>query len=73
MAAKLREKIKLNSTGLNAKGVKTGSYYTTAVNRRLRAEKGTGKLKLKKFDKRAFNEETGKCGMHVEFVEGKIK
>ena len=62
-------KIKLNSTGLTKDGVKTGVYYTTVKNNKNTPEK----FKMKKFDKRAFNPETGKCGMHVDFEEGKIK
>ncbi len=69
MAASARDKIKLVSTGTNQKGKKTGTFYTTMKNKR----NSTEKLKFKKYDPRAWNEATGKCGMHVEFKEDKIK
>jgi large subunit ribosomal protein L33 len=68
MASKIREKVKLNSTGKTKEGKPTGTYYTVTKNKKL-----PEKLELKKFDRRAFNAETGKCGMHVIFKEGKIK
>lgn len=69
MASKVREKIKLVSTGKNKKGKKTGTYYTTTKNKR----NITDKISMKKFDKRAYDPDTGKTGMHVEFKEAKIK
>ena len=69
MASKIREKIKLVSTGKNAKGKVTGTYYTTTKNKRTI----TDKIEMKKYDRRAFNSETGKVGMHVVFKEAKIK
>jgi len=71
MAGKSKKilKIKLNSTGLTKDGKKTGTYYTTTKNPKTKAEK----LKFKKYDRRAFNAQTGKVGMHVLFEEGKIK
>ena len=71
MAGKSKKiiKIKLNSTGLTQEGKKTGVFYTTTKNPKTKAEK----LKFKKFDRRAWNPETGKAGMHVLFEEGKIK
>ena len=69
MASKIREKIKLVSTGKTEKGTKTGTYYTTTKNKR----NVTEKLEMKKFDRRAFNPETKKTGMHVLFKESKIK
>ena len=58
---------------------------STCVKVRLESEAGTGyryyaqrstraeyKLKLKKYDPWALNEETGKKGMHVWFVEKKM-
>ena len=47
---------------------KTGYFKTTKKNKKLKTEK----LKLKCFDPFAWNPETGKYGMHVEFEEGKI-
>jgi len=69
MASKVREKIKLVSTGKTKKGRPTGIYYTTKKNKR----NDTEKLRFKKFDSRAFDSKTGKTGMHVEFKEDKIK
>lgn len=71
--AAVREKIKLVSTGKNAKGNKTGTYYTTKVNKRTRANTGKKKLELMKFDRYAINEKTGKPGARVIFKEDKIK
>ncbi len=64
----MRDKIKMVSTGLTEKGKKTGTFRTTTKNKRISTEK----RKQKHFDKRAFNAETGKSGMHVLFEEGKI-
>ncbi len=64
----MRDKIKMVSTGLTQAGKKTGTFRTTTKNKRISTEK----RKQKHFDKRAFNAETGKSGMHVMFEEGKI-
>lgn len=64
----MRDKIKMLSTGLNQKGKKTGTFRTTTKNKKTSTEK----LKQKHYDPRAFNKETGKCGMHVLFEETKI-
>jgi ribosomal protein L33 len=64
----MRDKIKMISTGLTEKKQKTGTFRTTTKNKRTSTEK----RKQKHYDKRAYNPETGKVGMHVEFVEGKI-
>ncbi len=70
MAAKsAREKIKLVSTGTRKCGKSTGYYYTTVKNKRNSPEK----MKIMKYDPRAWNEATGKYGKHVEFKESKIK
>ncbi|HLB57443.1 MAG: 50S ribosomal protein L33 [Gammaproteobacteria bacterium RIFCSPHIGHO2_02_FULL_42_13] len=71
--ASVREKIRLNSTGKNKAGKSTGYFKTTKVNKRTRVNKKSTKLVLKCFDPRAYNKETGKCGQHVIFEEGKIK
>ena len=68
MASNNTVKIRLVSTGTNKDGKKTGYFYTTLKNKRM-----TEKMSFKKFDPRAFNKETGKCGMHVLFKEEKIK
>ena len=65
----MRELIRMNSTGKNKKGKKTGFFRTTSKNKRATTEK----LRLKYFDPRAYDPATGKTGMHVEFVEGKVK
>lgn len=64
----MRDKIKMVSTGLTQAGKKTGTFRTTTKNKRISTEK----RKQKHFDKRAYNAETGKSGMHVLFEEGKI-
>jgi large subunit ribosomal protein L33 len=64
----MRDKIKMLSTGLTKAGKKTGTFRTTTKNKKLKPDK----LKLKSFDPRAYNAETGKCGMHVLFEETKI-
>ena len=69
MASKIREKIKLVSTGKKEDGKPTKTFYTTTKNKRTQTEK----MKIKKFDPRAFNPETKKSGAHVEFKEDKIK
>lgn len=64
----MREKVKMISTGTTKEGKKTGTFRTTTKNKRTTTEK----LKKKYFDRRAYNAETGKTGMHVLFEEGKI-
>ena len=63
---KKKKKIKLASTGTKKDGVRTG-YFKTTTN------STTEKLKIKKYDPRAYNEKTGKRGMHVIFVQERIK
>jgi ribosomal protein L33 len=62
------EKIRLVSTGTNAKGNPTGFTYYIRKNVRNITEK----MKFRKFDPRAINTGTGKPGMHVDFVEKKM-
>lgn len=64
----MRDKIKLVSTGKTKAGNLTGTFYTTTKNKK----NTTTKLEFKRFDRRAYNAETGKCGMHVVFKEAKI-
>jgi ribosomal protein L33 len=64
----MRDIVRMVSTGKTAKGMATGTSYTTTKNKKTT----TGKLQFKRFDKRAYNKETGKTGMHVMFVEGKV-
>jgi hypothetical protein len=68
-----RIRIKLNSTGTKKDGKKTGYYATTTKNPKPKNGVKPEKLRKRKFDPRAYNPETGKHGMHVEFVEDKIK
>ena len=71
MAKATSELVRLNSTGTTKDGRKTGYFRTTRIGK---AFKQLGnKLKLKCYDPRAYNEKTGKCGMHVWFEQGKIK
>lgn len=67
MAAEL---VRLNSTGTKKDGKKTGYFKTTKIDKKKMAGK---KFRKKCFDPRAWNEKTGKHGMHVDFEEGKIK
>ena len=69
MASKVREKIKLVSTGKDKSGRPTKTYYTTTKNKRNITEK----INIKKFDPKAFNAETDKIGAHVIFKEDKVK
>jgi large subunit ribosomal protein L33 len=69
MTSKIREKIKLVSTGKTKNGKPTKTYYTTSKNKRTNTEK----LTIKKFDPKAFNPKTNKLGTHVAFKEDKIK
>jgi large subunit ribosomal protein L33 len=64
----MRDKIKMLSTGKTQAGKPTGTFRTTKKNKKTTTEK----LKMKKYDPRAFNAETGKSGMHVLFEETKI-
>ena len=66
MAAEL---IRMNSTGKTKKGKSTGTFYTTKKDKRTHPEK----MKMKRYDRRAYDEKTDKCGVHVVFEEGKIK
>ena len=69
MAAKIREKIKLISTGVDEKGRPTKFFYTTFKNKR----NSTEKLKIMKFDPWAYDKVRGIRGYHVLFDEAKIK
>ncbi|EKD92267.1 MAG: ribosomal protein L33 [uncultured bacterium] len=62
-----REKIQLRSTGKNKAGKPTGYFKTSMSNKH-----NTEKLERNKFDPRAYNPETGKCGMVVKFIQKKI-
>jgi len=60
-------KIRLVSTGKNVKGNPTGYTYYTRKGKNVQ-----DKLRMRKFDPRAVNEETGKTGVHVWFEEKKL-
>jgi len=64
----MRDKIKMLSTGKTKAGKPTGTFKTTTKNKK----KTTEKLKMKHYDPRAYNAETGKNGMHVLFEETKV-
>lgn len=68
MATSKREKIQLASTGKTKKGKPTGTFYTTDKNKTNTPDK----LARKKYDPLAWNKDTQKCGMHVDFKEKKI-
>ena len=61
-------KVRLVSTGTNAKGNPTGYTYYVKKNPRTMTEK----MKFRKYDPRAINKETGKLGAHVIFEEKKL-
>ena len=63
-----RKKVRLVSTGKNKNGKDTGTFVVVLVNKL-----ATEKLKINRFDRYAINPETGKAGMHVPFVEKKLK
>ncbi|HVE44306.1 MAG TPA: 50S ribosomal protein L33 [Gammaproteobacteria bacterium] len=64
----MRDKIKMLSSGKTQAGKPTGTFRTTTKNKK----KTTEKLKMKSYDRRAFDAEKGKSGMHVLFEETKI-
>jgi large subunit ribosomal protein L33 len=64
----MRDKIKMLSTGKTKAGKPTGTFRTTTKNKK----KTTEKLKMKYFDRRAYNTQTEKTGMHVLFEETKL-
>ena len=61
-------KVRLVSTGKNAKGNATGTTYYVKKN----AKTQTEKMKFRKYDSRAIHPETGKAGAHVLFEEKKM-
>ncbi len=68
MASNVREKIMLESTGLNKKGKPTKYFYTKYKNKRNTTEK----LELMKYDPLAWDAANNKYGLHVKFKEKKI-
>ena len=64
----MRDKIKMESTGLNKKGKLTRYSFTTTKNKKTKPEK----MEMKSFDPMAFNQATGKTGMHCLFKEVKL-
>lgn len=61
-------KLRLVSTGKNAKGNPTGTTYYIRKN----TKNSTEKFKFRKYDPKAVNPETGKPGCHVDFEEKKL-
>ena len=61
------EKVRMESTGTMKDGRPTGFRYYKKRTRNL-----TEKMSFRKYDPCAWNPETGKCGMHVDFVEKKM-
>lgn len=74
MAKKNTILVKLTSTGLNAKGFITGTFFVKKRN----PKKQTEKISFMKYDPKAVSNaegkkrEDGKAGMHVLFVEKKM-
>jgi hypothetical protein len=66
-----REVVWLISKGLKKNGKQTNYAKTTTKNKK--GEKKGIKLKRRCFDPRAWNEKLGRCGLHVEFEEGKAQ
>jgi ribosomal protein L33 len=60
--------IQMTSTGKTKKNRPTGSKYVRSKNKKTKTEK----LEQMRFDRLAYNEKTGKCGMHVKYVETKL-
>lgn len=61
------QKMRLISSGKTEDGRATGYTYYFRRGRQL-----VEKMVKRKYDPRAFNKETGKLGMHVEFKEKKL-
>ncbi len=66
-----RIKIMMASTAKNKNGNPTGTAYYTYKNPRNETD-GSKKLELKKYDRAAFDKETGKLGFRVAFKEKKV-
>lgn len=65
--------IQLRSTGVKEDGSSTGYFKTTTKPTKATNPKNKEKLKLRKFDPRAWDAKRKRRGMHVLFVESKIK
>lgn len=72
MAKKNTILVKLTSTGLNAKGNPTGTFFVKKRNPKQQPEK----ISFRKYDPKAVSDADGnkaeKPGMHVMFVEKKM-
>lgn len=64
----MRDKIKMESTGLTKEGKPTRYSFTTTKNKKTKPEK----MEMMSFDPMAFNPATGKTGMHCLFKEVKL-
>lgn len=60
-------KVRLVSPAKNRHGNPTGTTYYVK-----KGKQATEKLRFRKYDPKAWNEETGKAGMHVWFEEKKL-
>ncbi len=60
-------KVRLVSPAKNKNGNPTGTTYYVK-----KGKGATEKLRFRKYDSRAWNEKTGKAGMHVMFEEKKL-
>ncbi|MFN3235190.1 MAG: 50S ribosomal protein L33 [Gammaproteobacteria bacterium] len=63
--------VKLVSQGKKENGERTGYFKMAQISTKPKLGAKREKLQKKIFDPRAYNEETGKCGMHVMAVEDK--
>ncbi len=68
MASNVREKVMLESTGVNKKGKPTRFFYTKYKNKRNTPDK----IEIKKYDPWAWNAAIQQYGMHVIFKEKKL-
>ncbi len=72
-SSKKKNIIQLRSTGNKQGGVSTGYFTTTTKPKNAKNPKNAEKLRIYKFDPRAWNEKTKRHGKHVLFVEEKFK
>ena len=64
-----REIIRMNSTGTDESGKRTGYFKTETKNK----TKENMKRQRVMYDPRAFNQKKNKIGVHILFKEGKVK
>lgn len=61
------QKMRIVSPATNKNGNPTGTTYYVK-----KGKNAEGKLEMRKYDRYAYNPETGKVGMHVKFTEKKL-